>query len=73
MIDTFKKISLIVLFNSLIFIMMLISIQNSNYKSKLNLIFFETINLPLSFIIGSSFILGSLTGTIAISNGREKN
>ena len=73
MIDTFKKISLIVLFNSLIFIMMLISIQNSNYKSKLNLIFFETINLPLSFIIGSSFILGSLTGTIAISNRREKN
>ncbi len=73
MIDSFKKISLIVLFNSLIFIMMLISIQNSNYKSKLNLIFFETINLPLSFIIGSSFILGSLTGTIAISNRREKN
>lgn len=73
MIDSIKKISLIVLFNSLIFIMMLISIQNSNYKSKLNLIFFETINLPLSFIIGSSFILGSLTGTIAISNRIEKN
>ena len=73
MIDSIKKISLIILFNSFIFIMMLISIQNSNYKSKLNLIFFETINLPLSFIIGSSFILGSLTGTIAISNGREKN
>ena len=73
MIYSIKKISLIILFNSFIFIMMLISIQNSNYKSKLNLIFFETINLPLSFIIGSSFILGSLTGTIAISNGREKN
>ena len=73
MIDSIKKISLIVLFNSFIFIIMLISIQNSNYKTKLNLIFFETINLPLSFIIGSSFILGSLTGTIAISNRREKN
>ncbi len=73
MIDSIKRISLIVLFNSFIFIMMLISIQNSNYKSKLNLIFFETISLPLSFIIGSSFILGSLTGTIAISNRREKN
>ena len=73
MIYSIKKISLIILFNSFIFIMMLISIQNSNYKSKLNLIFFETINLPLSFIIGSSFILGSLTGTIAISNRREKN
>ena len=73
MIDSIKKISLIVLFNSFIFIMMLISIQNSNYKSKVNLIFFETINLPLSFIIGSSFILGSLTGTIAISNRIEKN
>ena len=73
MIDSIKKISLILLFNSFIFIIMLISIQNSNYKSKLNLIFFETISLPLSFIIGSSFILGSLTGTIAISNRREKN
>lgn len=73
MIDSIKKISLILLFNTFIFIMMLISIQNSNYKSRLNLIFFETINLPLSFIIGSSFILGSLTGTIAISNRREKN
>jgi len=73
MIDYIKKISLILLFNTFIFIMMLISIQNSNYKSKVNLIFFETINLPLSFIIGSSFILGSLTGTIAISNRREKN
>lgn len=73
MIDSIKKISLILLFNTFIFIMMLISIQNSNYKSKLNLIFFETINLPLSFIIGSSFILGSLTGTIAISNRKEKN
>ena len=73
MIDSIKKISLILLFNTFIFIMMLISIQNSNYKSKVNLIFFETINLPLSFIIGSSFILGSLTGTIAISNTREKN
>ncbi len=73
MIDSIKKISLILLFNTFIFIIMLISIQNSNYKSRLNLIFFETINLPLSFIIGSSFILGSLTGTIAISNRREKN
>ena len=73
MIDYIKKISLILLFNTFIFIMMLISIQNSNYKSKVNLIFFETINLPLSFIIGSSFILGSLTGTIAISNRIEKN
>ena len=73
MIDSIKKISLILLFNTFIFIIMLISIQNSNYKSRLNLIFFETINLPLSFIIGSSFILGSLTGTIAISNRKEKN
>ena len=73
MIDSIKKISLILLFNTFIFIMMLISIQNSNYKSKVNLIFFETINLPLSFIIGSSFILGSLTGTIAISIRGEKN
>ncbi len=62
-----KKISFLILLNLLVFLMMMIGIQNSSKKSKINFIFFETINLPLSFIIGSSFIVGSLTGSIFIS------
>ena len=62
-----KRISFLILLNLLVFLMMMIGIQNSSKKSKINFIFFETINLPLSFIIGSSFIVGSLTGSIFIS------
>ena len=38
----------------------MIGIQNSSSKKKVNLIFSETINLPISFIIGISFISGSI-------------
>ena len=59
-----KKFSLLILLNSLVFLMMMIGIQNSNNKTKINFILFETINLPISFIIGTSFIIGSLTGSM---------
>ena len=62
-----KKFSLLILLNSLVFLMMIIGIQNSNNKTKINFVFFETINLPISFIVGSSFIIGSLTGSIFLS------
>ena len=58
----FKKI----LFNSAInftfFFLLLIGIQNSSNKSKVNLLIDETIALPVSFIMGTSFITGSLLG-----------
>ena len=43
------------------FLLLLIGIQNSKTTNKLNLIFGESVQLPLSFIIGVSFIAGSLT------------
>ena len=39
----------------------MVSIQNSTKKEKVNLIFSETVTLPISFIIGISFIGGSIT------------
>jgi len=42
---------------------LMIGIQNSNNKSKVNLIVNETISLPISFIIGTSFIFGSILGS----------
>ena len=67
MYGSIKKFSLLILLNSLVFLMMMIGIQNSNNKTKINFVFFETINLPISFIVGSSFIIGSLTGSIFLS------
>ena len=61
---TFKKIIFAITFNSCIFISLMIGIQNSANKSKLNFLKNETVLLPISFIIGSSFVGGSLTGSL---------
>ena len=54
------------LFNSTLnltfFFLLLIGIQNSSNKAKVNLLIDETIELPVSFIVGTSFICGSLLG-----------
>ena len=59
-----KKIFLSIFFNSALFLIMIIAIQNSSNKSKVNLLFDETINLPVSFIVGVSFISGSIFGNL---------
>ena len=60
----FKKFVFSIIFNSSLFILLIIGIQNSENKSKMNFIVEETINLPISFIIGSSFIAGSIAGSL---------
>ena len=52
------------LFHTFLFLLMFLTIQNSNKKEKVNIIFFETIFLPNSFTIGTSLIAGSLTGSL---------
>ena len=42
----------------------MIGIQNSSSKKKVNLIVSNTIDLPISFIVGLSFISGTLTGSL---------
>ena len=49
--------------NVSLFLILMIGIQNSDNKSKVNLIVNETISLPISFIMGTSFIFGSLLGS----------
>ena len=58
-----KKIFFNIVFNSCLFLILIIGIQNSSKKEKINLLFAETIELPISFIIGSSFIAGSIFGS----------
>ena len=58
-----KKIFFNSVFNSCLFLILIIGIQNSSKKEKINFLFAETIELPISFIIGSSFISGSIFGS----------
>ena len=59
-----RKFVFSTILNSSFFILLIIGIQNSNNKSKVNISFDETVTLPISFIIGSSFIAGSMTGSL---------
>ncbi len=61
-----KNSLFIFLFNFTLFIFLFLSIQNSQNKVKLNLIFGESVILPISFVLGTSFIIGSLTGGILL-------
>ena len=61
-----KKLFLAVIFNSCLFLVLFIGIQNSSNKNKVDLLIDETIELPISFIVGSSFILGSIFGSFLI-------
>ena len=73
MIVAFKKVLFIISFNSCLFLTLIIGIQNSSKKSKVNLIWEETVKLPISFIVGTSFISGSILGSIiSISFKEEK-
>ena len=62
----FKNFCLAVIFNSCLFLVLFIGIQNSSNKSKVDLLIDETIELPVGFILGSSFILGSIFGSFLI-------
>lgn len=59
--------------NFIFFFLLLIGIQNSSNKSKVNLLIDETIALPISFIIGTSFIGGSLLGSFITLNIKNTN
>ena len=62
-----KKFIFNVLFNAGIFLTLIIIIQNSLNKNKVNFLGNETIDLPISFIIGLSFISGSISGSLISS------
>lgn len=59
-----KKIIFLIFFNSSLFIVLMIGLQNNSRQSKVNFIINETVNLPIGFIFGASFISGSLTGSL---------
>ena len=62
MLFKFKKLLFLATFNLTLLTTLMIGIQNSSNKYKVNLIIQETIDLPVSFIMGISFISGSILG-----------
>ena len=73
MLITLKKILFVITFNLSLFLILMIGIQNSSNKKKVNLLISETINVPISFIIGISLISGSLTGSLLNITFKEEN
>ena len=69
-----KKFIFIVTLNSALLLMLIIGIQNSSQRRKINFFVGESVSLPISFISGISFIAGSLTGSLITNNlSRQKD
>ena len=59
-----KKIFFNSALNITLFLLLMIGIQNTSKSHNINLILSETIKLPTGFIVGISFISGSITGSL---------
>ena len=64
--------------NIFLLFFLLFAIQNSQKKSVIKIFDKETIELPMSFIIGTSFVTGSLSANLIYSilsftNTKERN
>ena len=75
MVHSIKKITFSLIFNSSILLMLIIGIQNSSNKNKVNFFFNESVELPVSFIVGVSFISGSILGSFIklLDKPKEEN
>tara|TARA_Y100000589_G_C26715411_1_gene451542 strand:+ start:80 stop:298 length:219 start_codon:yes stop_codon:yes gene_type:complete len=62
-----KRLITTISIHSLLFILLIIGIQNSTNKKSVNFLINETIELPIGFIAGTSFLAGSLLGGILTS------
>ena len=67
-----KKIFFIITLNSSLFLILMIGLQNSSNKREVNLIVENTVDLPIGFIVGVSFLSGSITGSLMTINFRSK-
>ena len=55
------------LINLFLLIFLLIGIQNSYERNKIKFLNYESAAMPISFILGTSFITGSLLGNFIFS------
>ena len=66
-----KKLFLTITLNISFFLILMIAIQNSSQKRNVNLLITETVQLPISFIVGVSFISGSISASLLALNSEE--
>ncbi len=59
-----KKLFFITTYNSCLFILLVIGLQNNSNKTRVNFLIEETVKLPIGFIVGTSFITGSIVGNL---------
>ena len=64
MIILLKKVLYTITLNSALFFLLIVGIQNSSDRTKVKLIIGETVSLPISFIMGISFIAGSVSSNL---------
>ncbi len=68
MFKIFLKIVNPFIFNLTLLVFLFLAVQNSQEKHKVFFLNYESTELPLSFILGSSFIFGSLCSNILLSS-----
>ena len=68
-----KKFLFTLIFNTSLLTVLFLSIQNSSNKNKVNFFFDKTVLLPVSFIVGVSFISGSIVGSFFYLTDDLKN
>ena len=73
MIVLLKKLFFTITLNSALFFLLIVGIQNSSNEGKVKFILGNSVNLPISFIIGVSFITGSVSGNILAMSFSKKN
>tara|TARA_A100001388_G_C28704897_1_gene468101 strand:+ start:78 stop:311 length:234 start_codon:yes stop_codon:yes gene_type:complete len=74
MLIQFRRLIFSISFNLFLFLFLIIGIQNSSNKNKVYFLGKESIDLPISFIIGVSLISGSIAGSlINIDLSSKKN
>ena len=62
-----------ILSNTMLFLFVVLTIQNSKITKKIDFLNFQTVPLPISFIISSSFIIGSISGSLLASQIKKSN
>ena len=70
-----KKIFFMVILNSCLFSILVIGLQNNSNKTRVNFLIRETVKLPTGFVVGTSFITGSIIGNLFkfdLENKRKK-
>ena len=73
MLALFRKVFFTITLNIGLFLLLIIGLQNNENQSKVKLPISETVTLPIGFIIGMSFITGSISGNLFTINFKQKN